>query len=408
MTTILLMVASISLHIYFTESTCNHMIAVNSPFNITPSSVNALAPSDDESASPSKLTKRLDTERNSLTSATSIPSFKPSSPKSPSSSVSNTYLSTDKSLSSNESSREPAVKEKNNTVKTEMSDKLPQSVIDHIKTFVFFLGHARSGHSIVGSLMDSHPHMVISHEYDLFRKLVNGFVAPNKSEIFNALWKNSKETVVKGLRAKYKSKKGYTLYVDGLYQGKYVDHIDVIGDKRGGTTTELLTSYPDKWLKSFNILKSFNLTMKVIYVIRNPFDNIATSVLYSTTSTQLVKNLKQSNTTVEVDSDTIENHIIYYFKLHEAIIHAKTTYNLDVIEIHSKNFISDPKGTLLKVCNNIGVNCSDNYLETCKKKIFSSESKTRLLIKWTDEQLQMIQQNINNYSNLNTYNFDSH
>ena len=45
--------------------------------------------------------------------------------------------------------------------------KLPSEVINGIKKFVFFVGYAcaRSGHSIVGSLMDAHPHVVIAHEF---------------------------------------------------------------------------------------------------------------------------------------------------------------------------------------------------------------------------------------------------
>ena len=99
-------------------------------------------------------------------------------------------------------------------------NQLPQDVTDRIKTFVFFLGHARSGHSIVGSLMDSHPHMVISHEADLFTKLSKGAIAPTKSAIFNTVWSNTKLSIKHGRnRAKTTDGKGYTLFVDGLYQG---------------------------------------------------------------------------------------------------------------------------------------------------------------------------------------------
>lgn len=80
-----------------------------------------------------------------------------------------------------------------NQIKNQLKSKfmLPQYVInhDHVKTFVFFLGHSHSGHSIIGSLMDSHPHMVISHEVGIFRKLSEGAITPNKKVIFNAIWK---------------------------------------------------------------------------------------------------------------------------------------------------------------------------------------------------------------------------
>ena len=45
------------------------------------------------------------------------------------------------------------------TVKEEKLEEnyspLPQAVIDGVKSFVFFLGHPHSGHSIVGSVLDS-------------------------------------------------------------------------------------------------------------------------------------------------------------------------------------------------------------------------------------------------------------
>ena len=75
------------------------------------------------------------------------------------------------SISFHEFSREPVVKEINNMAKIKATDELPQSIIDHIKSFVLFVGHAHSGHSIVGSVTDSHPHIAISDEYDLLTEL---------------------------------------------------------------------------------------------------------------------------------------------------------------------------------------------------------------------------------------------
>ena len=87
--------------------------------------------------------------------------------------------------------------------RNEVKKKLSQSVIDHVKTFVFFIGHGHSGHSIVGSIMDSHPNMVIASEVDVFARLSDGSLVPTKAEIFNALWVNSKETIINELRSNY-------------------------------------------------------------------------------------------------------------------------------------------------------------------------------------------------------------
>ena len=212
------------------------------------------------------------------------------------------------------------------SVRMEERDKLPQSVIDHIKTFVFFMGHARSGHSIVGSLIDGHPHMAISHEFDLFTKLSDGSLPPTKPEIFNALWCNTRRAVT-GFRAASFNGKGYTLFVDGLYQGRYVDHIDVIGDKRGGATTYMLLTEPRKWSTVLDILRSLNVTLKAIHVIRNPYDNIATTLMYSSHTDQNFGDVKAKNKSYEFQSEAIISWIRGYFSYHQAIEKAKKIYN---------------------------------------------------------------------------------
>lgn len=39
---------------------------------------------------------------------------------------------------------------------------LKQQDIDSVKKFVFFIGYARSGHSIIASLLDAHPNIVMA------------------------------------------------------------------------------------------------------------------------------------------------------------------------------------------------------------------------------------------------------
>ena len=130
-------------------------------------------------------------------------------------------------------------------------NQLTQDAIDGIKKFVLFVGYERSGHSIVGSLMDAHPHVVIAHEFYLFRKfdkldkVTNGTWREN---LFQSLYgKNSRRLV------RSSSGKGYTLKVEGLWEGTYDDHIEVIGDKSGGSTTK---SYLSDKQASRRILRS--------------------------------------------------------------------------------------------------------------------------------------------------------
>ena len=48
------------------------------------------------------------------------------------------------------------------------SQTLPRRLINHVHCFLFFVGYARSGHSIIASMLDAHPNVVIAHKYALF------------------------------------------------------------------------------------------------------------------------------------------------------------------------------------------------------------------------------------------------
>ena len=292
---------------------------------------------------------------------------------------------------------------------------LPQSVIDGVKYFVYFVGRAHSGHSIVGSILDSHPHMIVAHEAKIFVQLKdNPAHFTSKAAIFNELWKNSYNSshCDGGLRnnnSRDIKSKGYTLQIKSLHQGTYVSHVDVIGDKNGGHTVAFFNQNPVEWGKIVNKLKSMiNIPLKIIYVIRNPYDNIASARLYNTKSIQM-KDIRNSNETVNIVSDkSLANQIKRHFAAHQAIMDAKKQYNMDMLEVHVKDLVEHPNTTITKLCNFLGVSCSDTYIQGCSDTLFKTESKIRYKVKWTLELISQVKNYILEYDNLiRYYSFDS-
>ena len=290
---------------------------------------------------------------------------------------------------------------------------LPTSVINHskIKTFVFFIGLARSGHSIVAAVLDSHPHIVISNELDVFNNVLN-HPKVNRSFLFNQIWHTSYEraTTVDDSVDLHSTSKGYSLAIDGLYQGSYQSYINVIGDKIGGTTTKTFLANPKLFKSRLNQLHALNLTIKVFHVIRNPYDNIATMVMYRHCKYQTseVAKIKNSTITLNVGHELVDKVIDYYFDLYKASEEMRWQFKLDVMDVHGKDLITNPRVTISKMCTFLQVSCSHDYLDTVSRKIFGSESKTRYKLKWTDDQILKVKQNIGEFSNLRQYsNFDS-
>ena len=300
------------------------------------------------------------------------------------------------------------------TKQTEINPNfLPPSVLDRIKSFLFFVGHARSGHSIVGAVLDSHPHVVIAHEEDLFHKLVDVYKDYSKSQIFNTLWNNSYMSAIDGLRTHTDQarKKGYTLAIDGLYQGKYQSYIDVIGDKRGGFTADMMAKNFSQWESVFLKLKStVGLPMKVIRVIRNPYDNIATIILIKCREFigKVIKEIKESDKIISCNHpDLVDDVINSYFESFQGVERVKAKYNLDIIEVHGQNLTANPRKVISELCSFLQITCDDNFLNICSSKIFPTESKTRYKLKWREEQILKIKRNIERFDSLRRYKYNS-
>jgi len=110
--------------------------------------------------------------------------------------------------------------------------------------------------------------------------------------------------------------------------------------------------------------------MKVFHVIRNPFDNIATAVLYENFKDSLIGKAKRHNGTYTFNSSTIDKEIDTYFRYYQATEEAKEMFKLDVMVIHGKDFVADPRTTIVEMCKFLEVQCSNGYLEVTSKKNF--------------------------------------
>ena len=77
--------------------------------------------------------------------------------------------------------------------------KLPLEVINGVKTFVYFIGYARSGSSIMSSLMDAHQHMIVPYQYGVFKDWSE--TMEDKNYLFNELYRKSQKDVESGMKS---------------------------------------------------------------------------------------------------------------------------------------------------------------------------------------------------------------
>ena len=285
---------------------------------------------------------------------------------------------------------------------------LPESVINSVRRFVFFIGHARSGHSILGSLLDAHPNVIIAHEYALFQQWIDSPKQHgDRRWLYTRLYNNSNYSYQSGSRREKVVRKGYSLHVGSTWQGLYNHTIDVIGDKAGGMTTK---SYAKnrrngKFVRAYSeLLTTVQVPVITIHSVRNPFDNIATMLLYNTGN-----RARKLNRTREEPYDnpaSLEKQIRGYFSQAESMTRMMDDLELNVTEIHNADLIRNPKETVSRLCAALQIECTKEYLELCSDKIFPGQSKTRHLVKWPSELRQKVEKKIKQYKFLNRYSYD--
>ena len=304
---------------------------------------------------------------------------------------------------------------------------LPKKVVDGVKTFLLFVGYPRSGHSILGSFIDAHPHTAIAHEMMLMqiwqylsdRQKKTGIANPffkDQAYLFNSLYQQSYWDA-KSSRSEESAKKNYTLSVDSPWQGNYNKYLSVIGDKSGGMTTIVYLNSARDFPRYMKELKqTVKVPIKIIHAVRNPFDLASTQRLYidanhlpsisgsleeSRESSHVSRALKVSTfksamKDIEAKGDMeafanakhkagrLEGTVIDLINKAEAVTKIGDLVGWDnVLEVHNMDLVNDPKDTMSKVCAHLELDCSREYLHACADKVFGSVSKTRNLLTWT-------------------------
>ncbi|MCA1614387.1 MAG: sulfotransferase, partial [Acidobacteria bacterium] len=133
-----------------------------------------------------------------------------------------------------------------------------------LRAYCMFVGYPRSGHSLVGSLLDAHPDVVIAHELDALKYVRARF---RREQLFHLLLDKSEEFTARG-----RQWNGYSYEVPGQWQGRRRS-LRVIGDKKGGGSTMRLGADPRLLAR---LRRTVGVPVKLVHVVRNPFDNIST------------------------------------------------------------------------------------------------------------------------------------
>lgn len=242
-----------------------------------------------------------------------------------------------------------------------------------LERFCLFVGYPRSGHSLVGSLIDAHRHAVIAHELDALRYVQFGF---SRAQLFWLILDNSRRFTQQG-----RQWTGYSYAVPSQWQGRALC-LKVIGDKRGGDTSRRLA-------RNFTLLSKLQgrvkIPVKVIHVVRNPLDNIAAMVNRGDAPT-LSHALRQYDLMSSLSA-----------KVREAV------GELNFMTIWLDDLVSAPEETLTRLCDFLGLDAPRDYLDDCAALVFKQPQQARQRTIWQPHHLAQVLSLTHRYDFLTRY-----
>ncbi len=244
---------------------------------------------------------------------------------------------------------------------------------DRVATFCLFIGYPRSGHSLVGAMLNAHRHAVISHELDAPKWLLAGC---DRNALYSRILGRAAWFNLRGNRSNYEYQ------IPNRWQGRF-ESLRVIGDKRGGSAALWLGQHPDLLHR---LRATVGVPVRLVHVVRNPFDNIAAIARWHGLS--------------------LDQSIDFYFS------HCRTTGSLgaaaDVAEmmtIHHEDLIRSPEASLSALCAFLGLVPDPEYLADCASIVFDKPTQPRRRTAWSPTQVEEIERRARQYPFLSRYSF---
>ena len=239
---------------------------------------------------------------------------------------------------------------------------LPQQVITGVEKFVIFVGNIKSGHTMIASLMDAHPNMVISNEYMLFHRFE---LLKNKMKLFNTLYESSWNESHHGKYSAFYSLSGHHYGVGIVsnfsWHGMY-KNLKVIGDKCGAETVYVYQSDPSHFRK---LLKQLSDTLQIqvmaVHVIRNPYDVIATNCFPSSMTSGINRPTEKNKFN---DTNCLKKIVLRVIEVEDVVMSMKNDaeLSLKILDIHNADYVKTPVETVKKICEFLEVDCPEGYL----------------------------------------------
>jgi hypothetical protein len=248
---------------------------------------------------------------------------------------------------------------------------LQRETFASVNTYALFIGHSRSGTSLIGSLLNAHHNVLMTHELGALRFIRARF---GRDQLFWLHYAKDKQ-----FERNQRHWTGYDFRVPNQWQGRF-DELQVIGDKRGAMTTIGLQRWPHLLER---LQRTVQVPVRFVHTLRHPLDNIASVC-------------RQNNASLDQAIDWYRNgtevNAALMLKLGEA-----------VHTLRMEDFIANPVAELAKLCPFLDISAGSDYLSDCASIVFERPQSARQRVTWTSRHLDSVRRIVERFPFLRGY-----
>ena len=257
------------------------------------------------------------------------------------------------------------------------------NLFDQLERFCLFIGHGRSGSSLMGGLLNAHPNIVMSNELNVLQYMKENI---SRNELFNLIYYIARRQAKSGSQGGG----GYSYAVPNQWQGRHRE-ILVLGDRKAGATAIQIS----RNTKLFSELKEWiGLPINFVHIVRNPFDTLATTVR------KTIRNPGES------EESHLRRQIERYFQRASAV---KTVMELNgednVHIVYHEDLMVNSSAVLIELCRFLGVETSEQYVRDCTSILRKKPNVTRDQIEWTPALIDSVSAKIDELPWLKRYSY---
>jgi hypothetical protein len=244
---------------------------------------------------------------------------------------------------------------------------------EEVESFCLFLGYTRSGHSLVGTVLDAHPQTNIAHETEIF--VTERGESPTGELRYADRDRMYRRLIGKATRSRRLGRRGFRRsegpnpIIPNADNGQFTS-LRVIGTSRAQENALIWNEHPDAFER---LQKLVGVPLKFVHVYRSPWDNISSMMRVH------------------------ESRAFLRFRRRVEIIQQfKERSGMPVHDVALEDLVTQPEQTIRDLIGFFDLDATPDYVAKCAAVFDAKPHASRAEQEWNEREVAAVRQMMRN------------